>query len=204
MTSGTRADAEAQTNIVAGPRWPGWEAVAGPGADREQLECSMQGTGPVAHSKRIPKQGVAPEVSTTRTLTRDALPFDDIIGLPPDAGGARQVLAVKGGALVALDQGELGAGLFFVASSTHSATRVDRGDQPIRRIAALSFGIVGVSGLCHGDACSRKSGLFRIEASVPDSWRIEPFQRLMVAPLRLASNPEVTRCWWEVVACYAE
>jgi len=189
VTPATRADAHAQTNAAPTPVWPGWEAVPDPGADPEQLECSMQGTGPIARLTRTPNQRVVAEVSTTRAVTREALPFDDIIGLPPDALGARQVLAVKGGALVALDAGEFGAGLFFVASSTHRAARLDRSDEPIRRIVALSFGIVGVSGLCHGDACPSKSGLFRIEPSSRGSWRIEPLQRLDGCPATVSVEP---------------
>jgi hypothetical protein len=163
--------------------------VADPSTDQEQLECSQQSVGPFYELSRTPDHGVAPHASATRTLARDALPFEGIVGLPSSEIGERQVVPVNGGFLVALDAGEWGGGLFFVSGSTRRATRVDTPDQVIRRIARLSFGMVGISGLCHGESCSLKTAIFQIRQPSPDEWRLTLLRRLDGCPGTVSVAP---------------
>jgi hypothetical protein len=102
------------------------------------------------------------------------------------------VVSTEDGVLLSLDQGEFGAGLYWVESAhAHSgshAVRIQPAAEPIRWIARVSFGIVGVAGLCHGDACAARSAVYRIERS-GDGWRLSSLAEWTGCPASASVEP---------------
>jgi hypothetical protein len=114
---------------------------------------------------------------------------------PPELAvsfGDRRVIEVAGGVLVALDQGEFGAGLYHLPSGAAHAEALDSHlSDRIHWIGQTRDRIFGVSGLCHGLACDthQRSVVFEVRL-VPvesgEAWRIDPITVLPGCPEAVA------------------
>jgi hypothetical protein len=121
-----------------------------------------------------------------------ALPSSDE---PPELAvsvGERRVIEVAGGVLVAIDQGEFGAGLYHLAEGAARPEALDSHlSDRIHWIGQTRDRIFGVSGLCHGVACDnhKRSVVFEVRLEFAGSgddmrqaWRIDPIAVLPGCP----------------------
>ena len=142
-------------------------------------------------------QSVLPTRYRRRPSWVAALPGDRE---PPELAatlGDRRVIEVAGGALVALDQGEFGAGLYHLPNAAEHAEPIDAGlSDRIHWIGQARDRIFGVSGLCHGESCAqhKRSVVFEVRldavavagAGERDAWRIDPVAVLPGCPDEIA------------------
>ncbi|WP_437285000.1 hypothetical protein [Sorangium sp. So ce406] len=106
------------------------------------------------------------------------------------AGAARRVIGVDDGWLVAVDKGEFGAGLFWVDKTGTRGRRVDAAlDERIRWISRVPFGLIGVAGLCHGEACARRTTVYRIERDERGDWALTAHAEVAGCPAARAIDP---------------
>jgi hypothetical protein len=106
--------------------------------------------------------------------------------------GERRVIQMPGGALVALDNGEFGAGLYWLGDSAKEAVALDAHLlHRIRWIGKTRTTVVAVSGLCHGEACHERSRSIVYEVSRAEyaetagggqAWRVEPLHVVRGCP----------------------
>jgi len=114
---------------------------------------------------------------------------------PPElavAVGDRRVIEVAGGALVAIDQGEFGAGLYHLTDGAAQAEALDSHlSDRIHWIGQTRDRIFAVSGLCHGVACDahKRSVVFEVRLvpvgagdDMRQAWRIDPIAVLPGCP----------------------
>jgi hypothetical protein len=114
---------------------------------------------------------------------------------PPELAipfGDRRVIEIEGGVLVAIDQGEFGAGLYHLADGAAQAEALDSHlSDRIHWIGQTRDRIFGVSGLCHGVACDthKRSVVFEVRLEPAGSgddmrqaWRIDPIAVLPGCP----------------------
>lgn len=83
-----------------------------------------------------------------------------------------RVVETKTGFFVLADAGEFGAKLFWVERSGERVAAIASPRGP-SWIGKLSFGVLAIDGLCHGDACAARSRAFRLEA-VGGAWTLAP------------------------------
>lgn len=128
-----------------------------------------------------------PRLPERRDPLRDGAPRE-----LADAVGERRVVEVPGGALVALDAGEFGAGLYWLADTARQAVALDAHLlHRIRWIGRTRSTVLAVSGLCHGEACHERSRSIVYEVSRAEyaevagggqAWQIEPLHILRGCP----------------------
>ncbi|WP_438014397.1 hypothetical protein WMF18_26235 [Sorangium sp. So ce315] len=108
--------------------------------------------------------------------------------IPADA--ARRVVDVDDGWLVAFDKGEFGAGLFWVDKTGTRGRPIDMAlDERIRWISRVSFGLIGVAGLCHGEACARHTKVYRIGRDEQGGWALTAHAAVAGCPAARVLNP---------------
>lgn len=161
--------------------WPGIVRLTEPAAP---ADCSHAAQEP-ALSWQLSASGVAQPVrvrttywaETARTAAVTRLPFASPAELELKSGTVRTVVAVDGGWLVAMDRGEFdGTGLYWVSALTSSAQRVDTSLLfPVHWVAKTSFGVLALSGLCHGDACAATTTVYEVTRIDESSeWKLLP------------------------------
>jgi hypothetical protein len=106
--------------------------------------------------------------------------------------GERRVIEVAGGVLVAIDNGEFGAGLYHLATGAAQAEALDSHlSERIHWIGQTRDRIFGVAGLCHGVACDlgKRTVVFEVRLDTVSSgedmrqaWRIDPVTVLHGCP----------------------
>jgi hypothetical protein len=114
---------------------------------------------------------------------------------PPELAvsvGDRRVIEVAGGVLVAIDQGEFGAGLYHLRDGAAQAEALDAHlSHRIHWIGQTRDRIFGVSGLCHGVACDmhQRSVVFDVRLEpigsgddMRQAWHIDPIAVLPGCP----------------------
>ncbi|MDC0745174.1 hypothetical protein [Polyangium mundeleinium] len=85
--------------------------------------------------------------------------------------------------MIAIDKGEFGAGLFWIDKLGTRARRIDTAlDERIRWISRVKFGVIGIAGLCHGEACARHTMVYRVERNEQGSWALAPHADLVGCP----------------------
>jgi hypothetical protein len=116
------------------------------------------------------------------------LPAELRSSIPADA--ARRVIEVSDGWLVAIDHGEFGAGLYHVDKAGARGKRIDAAlDEPIRWISRVALGLIGIAGLCHGDACARYTRVYRIDRDEQGGWALTPHAEVAGCPAARAIDP---------------
>lgn len=141
-------------------------------------------------------QSVLPMRAHRRLPVVDALPNGRELPELAVAVGERRVLDVAGGALVAIDQGEFGAGLYHVPTDADHAEALDAHlSHRIHWIGQANGRIYGVSGLCHGEGCARhqRSVVFEVRLDpigagddMRQGWRLDPIAVLPGCPEQVA------------------
>jgi len=120
------------------------------------------------------------------------LPFQPVAGFAGLEGSAKQVVVRDDGYWAVIDQGEFGGGLFWVPSTTRRAQRMDApSGEPVRWLEELTFGTLALSGLCHGEACARRTDVFRLERTKGGAgpWQLLPLARLEGCPSSVTVEP---------------
>ncbi len=111
-----------------------------------------------------------------RPTVVDPFPLTDPAALagPLASGTERRVIQVEGGWLVALQEGEMGGGLYWVEASTQKVERLDANlFHYIGWIGMTKFGVVGVAGLCHGGP-GHLTSVLEIFPGVEEGWLLRP------------------------------
>lgn len=98
------------------------------------------------------------------------------------------------GVLIAVNGGEFAGELYWVkhrVGEQHAAAPVpirEMGAGAIRWIARLSFGVVGIAGLCHGDACAARTTVYHVRPS-GEGWTLETLAAWQGCPAAPAVEP---------------
>lgn len=176
--------------------WPGVVRLAGP---PPQVDCSNTMHDPALSweqaadgSFRLAR--VLPRFWSSRDHDSSSTPapIAAIPALECGAGDVRTIVSVDGGWLVAIDRGEdAGSGLYSVRAGDAGTQRLDGVlSQPVRWITKVGFGVVGVAGLCHGDACASRATAYQItRLSGDSSWQLYPLALLPGCPAAFATEP---------------
>jgi len=86
-----------------------------------------------------------------------------------------------------VDRGENGGGLYWLRAGTLEAQPLDQNlVDSVRWVGMSKFGILGVAGLCHGDACALRTSVYEISRSVEGQWRLRPAAVLKGCPAALS------------------
>lgn len=137
-------------------------------------------------------QSVLPTRERPRRSVAEALPGGSE---PPELAvsfGDRRVIEVAGGALVAIDKGEFGAGLYHLPNGAAHAEALDSHlSDRIHWIGQARDRTFGVSGLCHGGACDshKRSVVFEVRlepVETGEAWHIDPVAVLPGCPEAIA------------------
>lgn len=175
-----------------GAPWPGWVAVPDPQTRPDDIECAGQLSAPMWGLRRDDGGRVLPVQVGKWAPVVDPLPVE----LPAElrssipADAARRVIDVDDGWLVAVDKGEFGAGLFWVDKTGMRGRRIDSAlDERIRWISRVTFGLIGVAGLCHGEACARHTKLYRIDRNERGDWALTPHADVVGCPAARVLDP---------------
>lgn len=114
-----------------------------------------------------------------------AAPAPVVAAIPELQSGDYSVstIASGGGWLVAIDRGEFDGGLYSVRAGDPVAQRLDGVLwEPVRRITKVDFGIVGVAGLCHGDAALNRTTAYQVTQSEESGWQLRTLAFLPGCP----------------------
>jgi hypothetical protein len=178
---GTHSPPAGATSRAELSPWPGIAALSAPPHDEQ---CTYLGTQPWLSWQRKGDQ-LVPERTAARPLVVDALPFASpaVLDVAEGSGGTRSVVKVENGWLVAVNRGEFGGGLFWVRAGTLEAQPLDQNlVDSVRWVGMSKFGILGVAGLCHGDACTLRTSVYEVSRSVEGQWRLRPSAVLKGCP----------------------
>jgi len=122
----------------------------------------------------------------------DPLPFapPPQLDMRAGSGGSRTAVQVENGWLVAVDRGEAGGGLYSVRAGTLEMQRLDENlADAIRWVGMSEFGILGIAGLCHGDACALRTTVYEISPSIEGGWQLRPRALLKGCPAAIGLDP---------------
>jgi hypothetical protein len=167
--------------------WPGIAALSAP-PDAE--ECTYSSAQPWLTWQGDGEQ-LAPMRMKARPMTVAPLPFAAPAVLHVAIGaGVRTVVRVDDGWLVAVDRGENSGGLYSVRADTLQARRLDESlIQPVRWIGESQFGILGVAGLCHGDACAQRTSVYEVSPAIEGGWGLRPLALMNGCPAAASLDP---------------
>lgn len=171
--------------------WPGIAALSAP---QQPEECTYSGTQPWLIWQGEGDQ-LAPVRREARPLAVDPLPFaaPPVLEVGVGSGGTRTLVKVENGWLVAVDRGENGGGLYWVRADTLAVQRLDGSlTDSLRWIGRSEFGILGVAGLCHGDACAQRTSVYEVSPAVEGGWGLRPLALLKGCPAAVSLDPAGT------------
>lgn len=153
----------------------GWVGLTRLTAPPERDECHFIGDRPWLSWQGEGER--ARPVAITRLPARvDPLPFEppEVLKVAPDSGSSRIVIKVDDGWLVAMHRGEFGGGLFWVGASLQVQRLDAELGEYVGWIGKLESGVVGVSGLCHGEACTHRTTVYSVLPAPDAGWRLRP------------------------------
>jgi hypothetical protein len=105
---------------------------------------------------------------------------------------SRFEVAVKGGSLVARDEGEFEeSGLYWLGQGSTTLQRVTvEFETPIRRVYQTPSGIVGVAGLCHGSGPFTTAVVSLLPTTDPTKWHVRPIGHIRGCPAAVQLTPQ--------------